>query len=113
MTSVHNNYNQLTAIESRESISNDETLEPNDEADFTGNLDLDSFSFPIIIDVHDEIVNISDVNDCDNRIEQENPVIEESCTHEADRQLEEAPQILKFLHHLRKLCFGQNLKKLL
>ncbi|CAH1382001.1 unnamed protein product, partial [Tenebrio molitor] len=78
MTSAQNNDNQLTDTESRESISNDENLEPNDEAKFTGNLDLDSFSFPIIIDVQDEIVNISDVNDCDNRIEQENPVIEES-----------------------------------
>jgi hypothetical protein len=51
-------------------VSNDENLEPNDEVDFTGNINLDSFSFSIIIDVHDEIVNISDVNDCDNRIEQ-------------------------------------------
>jgi hypothetical protein len=94
MTSVQNNDNQLTDTESRESISNDENLEPNDEADFTGNLDLDSFSFLIIIHVHDEIVNISDVNDCDNRIEQENPVIDESCTHEADRQLEEAKLVI-------------------
>jgi hypothetical protein len=94
MTSAQNNDNQLTDTESRESISNDENLEPNDEAKFTGNLDLDSFSFPIIIDVQDEIVNISDVNDCDNRIEQENPVIEESCTHETDRQLEEAKLVI-------------------